>query len=307
MADFKRLLSVVVCTHNRSRLLYDCLRSLVRQTADSSVFEIIVVDNNSTDTTPEVVQAFLGKFCNVRYVREPQTGLSHARNRGMIEVEGEYVAYIDDDAQAYPDWVEKIASYIRRNRSIVAFGGPYYALSEIPLPDWFPPEYGSFDAGDKELLLNGLDIFLCGTNMVFNRKILVEAGGFREDLGMQGEKILYGEETRLQIELEKRGFEIYYVPSIKVNHLIAAYKMKLSWLLYSIYAAGSCRSITLSTQRSLVSHCGAICITLASALRTTLTVWNIPLKRKLYYALKELIAEIAAFHEYLAYMRVLRK
>jgi len=73
----------------------------------------------------------------------------------MIEVEGEYVAYIDDDAQAYPDWVEKIASYIRRNRSIVAFGGPYYALSEIPLPDWFPPEYGSFDAGDKELLLNG--------------------------------------------------------------------------------------------------------------------------------------------------------
>jgi len=172
MADFKRLLSVVVCTHNRSRLLYDCLRSLVRQTADSSVFEIIVVDNNSTDTTPEVVQAFLGKFCNVRYVREPQTGLSHARNRGMIEVEGEYVAYIDDDAQAYPDWVEKIASYIRRNRSIVAFGGPYYALSEIPLPDWFPPEYGSFDAGDKELLLNGLDIFLCGTNMVFNRKFL---------------------------------------------------------------------------------------------------------------------------------------
>jgi len=124
---------------------------------------------------------------------------------------------------------------------------------------------------------------------------------------MQGEKILYGEETRLQIELEKRGFEIYYVPSIKVNHLIAAYKMKLSWLLYSIYAAGSCRSITLSTQRSLVSHLWRYLHYFSLCLENNAYRVEYPVKTKTLLCFEGVNCRNRGFHEYLAYMRVLRK
>ena len=101
-------ISVIVCTYNRAYLLKNCLRSLVDQLVETSTFEVIIVNNNATDDTEEVAKSFTEKYPNFRYIIEPNQGLSNARNRGYKEAKGEYVAYIDDDARAYTDWVENI-------------------------------------------------------------------------------------------------------------------------------------------------------------------------------------------------------
>lgn len=298
MYQNKRI-SVVVCTRNRSKLLRKCLLSIVNQSASSDEFEVVVVDNNSSDNTAEVIAAFTEKHDNFRGVLEKKLGLSCARNRGLNEAFGGYVAYIDDDAEAFPDWIKEMRVFLCRCNSAVAFGGSYEANFEVLPPSWLPPEFGSSHLGDREISLNAKDQFISGTNMVFNRELLLRIGGFDTKLGMSGNKIAYGEETCLQIDLKQRGYEIIYLPSMKVKHLVSPEKMKLQWLVKSVYAIGRCSSTTFCLQRSLTSCCAGICYSLIHALRALLTTRNIPLRRKLYYSLRPLISEIGALHEYL--------
>jgi glycosyltransferase involved in cell wall biosynthesis len=108
-------ISVIVCTHNRAAYLAKALQSLVSQTLDKDEFEVIVVDNASTDRTPHVFEEtiFGGP---ARYIYEARLGLSWARNAGLRAVRGRYVAYQDDDAVACPDWLE------RAQETLEAFG-----------------------------------------------------------------------------------------------------------------------------------------------------------------------------------------
>lgn len=294
-----KLISIIVCTRNRSKLLRKCLLSIVNQSASADKFEVLVVDNNSSDNTAEVIAAFAEKHDNFRGVLEKKLGLSFARNRGLNEAFGAHAAYIDDDAEAYPDWIKEMCIFLERRNSVVAFGGPYEATFEVLPPSWLPPEFGSSHLGDREISLNAKDQFISGTNMVFNRELLLRIGGFDTKLGMSGNKIAYGEETRLQIDLKQRGYEIIYLPSMKVKHLVSPEKMKLQWLVKSVYAIGRCSSTTFCLQRSLTSCCAGICYSLIHALRALLKTRNIPLRRNLYYSLRPLISEIGALHEYL--------
>lgn len=293
------LISVVVCTRNRVKCLEKCLASLLNQSASVASFEIIVVDNNSIDDTPALIAQIANAQNNVRYCREVQTGLSFARNRGLSESSGEYVAYIDDDAEAFPDWISQISSFIRRNRLVAAFGGPFEATMESDVPSWFPPEYGTFDLGDKEYKINCVSEFLCGTNMIFRRDMLLTIGGFHTGLGMTGDTISYGEETRLQIDLKSRGVEIYYVPAIKVKHLLSTEKMSFRWLMKSVYAVGCSSSMTFCKERTFFSSIyGVFCGGLLG-LRLLLGRRGIPFRRKLYYSLIPLVSEIGAMQQVL--------
>lgn len=295
------LLSIVVCTYNRAKILNDCLLSLSTQSASADFFEIIVVDNNSNDSTQMVVGTFCKNDKRFRLVNEFKQGLSHARNRGWQEAKGEYVAYIDDDAVAFPGWAESIAVFIENKQSVAAFGGPYEAMNNAPVPPWFPPEYGYFDLGDSIISLDAQTQFLCGTNMVFRRELLQEIGGFSSGLGMSGGKLSYGEETRLQIELKRKGHEIYYVPSIRVKHLLATEKMSFRWLMKSVYSVGKCSPETFGVERSIFSCLCGLCYGFFYALRFLIEKSAMPLKRKLYYSLKPLVSEFGVL------MRLLRR
>lgn len=285
------LLSIVVCTFNRSKLLIKCLNSLVNQSASTDSFEVIVIDNNSTDETSTISSGYVSRHKNFKYFKEDMLGLSHARNRGWQEAKGAYVAYIDDDAVAFPDWVDNSIDFIWNNQSTVAFGGPYEAITDTPLPSWFPPEYGHFNLGDSIISLDAQTQFLCGTNMVFRRELLQEIGGFSSGLGMSGGKLSYGEETRLQIELKRQGHTIYYVPSIRVKHLLASEKMRLRWLMKSVYSVGKCSPETFGVERSIFSCLCGLCYGGFYALRFLIEKPAMPLKRKLYYSLIPLVSE----------------
>ena len=101
-------LSVIICTYNRVELLGKCVNSLMTQTARKENYEIIVIDNNSTDNTADLIRKIKIINSNLRYVKEANQGLSYARNRGWKEAKGEYIAYIDDDCKADNNWCKHI-------------------------------------------------------------------------------------------------------------------------------------------------------------------------------------------------------
>jgi len=222
------LISVVVCTYNRADLLKLALQSLQEQTAGPETFEVIVVDNASTDHTASVVRSFIEQgWVQLGYVHEPEQGLSVARNTGMRHARGEYVAYIDDDAKADSDWVENIAR-CAQEWSPDGVGGPIFAYYLNEKPDWWLDRYGVEQVTtESRYLVEGEH--LTGVNMVFRKEVLEDLGGFRPEFGMKGDRLGLGEET----DLIRRYFEqaerptIYYSQDVIVYHFIPAWKMDL--------------------------------------------------------------------------------
>lgn len=214
-----------------------CLESLVKQTSPGSEYEVIVVDNNSADNTPEVARNFIQDNDNFHYYLELKQGLSNARNRGCKEARGKYVAYIDDDAKARQDWIENILDFVEIKHDAKAFGGPFFPCYLTPPPPWFPSDYGKYYLGDRIRPLRENE-FINGPNMIFSKDLLCDFGGFDPELGMTGNMLAYGEETRLSVEMKRKNIPIYYVPAIIVDHFIRQDKMTLFFLLKSSYKNG---------------------------------------------------------------------
>lgn len=224
-------ISVVVCTYNRAEILAECVQSLTKQIVPSECFEILIVDNNSSDATPLLCKKFEGGSIAVRYFHEAKQGLSHARNRGWMEALSDWVAYVDDDCRIPAGWLEKACEIIE-TLSPDIFGGPYYPFFLTPKPVWFKDEYGSHVIDHTARPL-GPGEYLDGGNIFFRRALIEELGGFDPCLGMAGTVLAYGEETALQIKARETMLRplIYYDPRLFVHHLVPHYKLKLDWIL----------------------------------------------------------------------------
>lgn len=291
-------ISVIVCTYNRSEFLPGCLQSLVEQALESDFFEVIIVNNNSTDNTIEIASHFTSKYNNIRMIEELNQGLSHARNRGWQEAKGEYVAYIDDDALASSDWLYHIKSFIDRQPTVLAFGGPYTSYSLVSAPDWFPADYGSHSLGEEERPIVVGSEWISGTNMIFKKKLFYDIGGFNENLGMTGSNISYGEEINFFIKLNNRKIIIYYVPTIVVKHLIAEYKMKLSWLLLSAYKVGRCYNMTFYSERSFINCISNVIACLLVGINKYLNFEEKHFKHKIYVSFNQLFIEFGVLVDF---------
>lgn len=234
-------LSVVICTYNRADLLAGALRTICTQTVDSSHYEVIVVDNHSTDHTQAVVDRYARLYPNVRYCLETQVGLSHARNRGWAVAQGTYVAYIDDDDEAPPEWVA-VALDVIANVGPLAFGGPCRPFYLHRKPPWYKDSYEALNFGSDARYLSDGE-FLPGLNMVFRKDILGDLGGFDPKLGMTGHNLGYGEDDEIQVRLRKKQphAAVYYDPRLVVNHLVKPEHMTMRWVLRAAVAKGRAR------------------------------------------------------------------
>lgn len=233
----KPLISIVICTYNRAAILSECIQSLIIQSAPSDIYEVVVVDNNSTDKTGETASTLINNHQNISMVHESEQGLSHARNRGWREAHSEWVAYIDDDAKAMPNYVERILHVIK-NYSFDCFGGVYLPWYHYGKPKWFKDFYAcasnTFVQDYTGLIDEGC--FASGGNLVIKRSILEKLGGFSPDFGMSGVKLAYGEETHLQLRMKAAGLSIGFDPELRVQHLVNKYKMNPLWLLKFQYS-----------------------------------------------------------------------
>jgi len=214
-------ISVVVCTYNREELLNEALHSLEQQTLNPSLFEVLIINNNSTDGTQKLAEKFAARHMNFRVIIEKEQGLSHARNRGWKEAKGEYIAYMDDDAKATPDWCARILqsfTTVEPQPSIV--GGKILPWCEVEPPDWFSDELEIRSWGEdaKFLELPERKFGFSGSNMASPKKILKDFKCFSTELGMVGNKLGFSEEAELFFRIRDEDKRYWYDPTIMVWH-----------------------------------------------------------------------------------------
>jgi glycosyltransferase involved in cell wall biosynthesis len=220
----------VVPTHSRQDDLVVALESLNAAAGQRRSFEIVVVDNGSTDGTAALVEAWKGRAsCPVRYVTEPRIGLHHARHAGARAAVGEILAFIDDDVRVEPTWLDAIRQ---------AFSGPDVAVVGGPiLPEWgaVPPRWiGSVPASYLSLLDLGDDPVdlhwpeaVYGCNLAVRRSVLFEVGGFNPDgFADRRRRWLRGDgEMGLQRKVYAAGYRVRYDPGARVRHRIPAWRL----------------------------------------------------------------------------------
>lgn len=232
--------SVLVCTHNRGAILGTCLDHLLRQTLPRTAFEIVVVDNASTDGTAELCRAYADR--GVRYLHDPVTGLSHARNTGWRAVATDLVAYLDDDALADAGWLEAAVQAYRTLRPAPgAMGGPVRLIWPQPEPSWMNAvlrmPLGEVDWGAATRPLRPGE-WIVGANCFYDRGLLERLGGFDESLGRKGLCLLSGEETLLHAKVERAGGTLLYVAGAGVGHVVAPERMRPRWFYRRYFWAG---------------------------------------------------------------------
>lgn len=233
------VISVIVCTYNRSELLRECLLSLKNQTAAPDLYEVIVVNNNSTDDTIDVFEEFSSLQPLFRLVFEPQMGLSHARNRGYLSAQTEWVIYIDDDAKAYPNWIVR-AIYTINKYGYECFGGVVESYFSMTRPQWIAPDFNSnikIVSQFKEVTcVNNIEPW--GGNLCIKKSALEKMDGFNPHFGVKGKLLGYAEETDLILRMRSAGYRIAYDPELWILHLVAPQKLLIKWHFKSAFVAG---------------------------------------------------------------------
>lgn len=242
------LVSIVICTRNRAFILGECLESLTEQSISSENFELLVIDNASEDRTRELVKAFAEKFIYYRYLLEPKIGLSHARNRGWKAARGKWIIYLDDDARAAADFVQR-ALWTIEHYNFDLFGGQYYAWFKYGRPAWLPEAYGTKEKlRDHPGEIN--EGFASGGIMAVKKSVLAELGGFASFLGMN-KSLGYGEEDEFQIRLRRKGYKIGFDPEWKIDHCVLPDKLQLSWHFKAAFAQGRDQAIIFQERYSI--------------------------------------------------------
>jgi glycosyltransferase involved in cell wall biosynthesis len=234
-------ISAVVATRNRAAYLRQALQSLVDQSLAPDRYEILVVDNGSQDETKQVVVGFTASP-NLRYFYEPVPGVSRARNLGWRAAQGNYVAFLDDDAVACRDWLALYLEAFKSVRNgIGAIGGRVELVWEAPRPDWLLEEklgiLSVYRYSGRPVVLRA-DQWLSICNLAYPRKVLQESGGLREDLGRKGNVLLTSAEYDLKRVLDSRGLPSLYHPDILVHHHISPARLAKSWFRRHAYWHG---------------------------------------------------------------------
>lgn len=224
-------LSLIITTYNRASWLIRLLESVVRQSAESAVWECVVVNNNSSDNTCEAFADFVAAHPhhNLRMVVEPKQGLSNARNRGIAEAQGDYIAFVDDDQTLEESFAESYIDFFDAFPMAVAAGGAVKARYESAPPRWMSHYTECMIANPVDL-----DVVVCefpasrvpaGGNMAFRREVFDEVGTFNPLLGRNGESLCGGEENDLFARLRSKGYRLYFVPNAAIYHHIPDSKL----------------------------------------------------------------------------------
>lgn len=235
------MLSVIIPTRNRADFLFLALTSLTHQTISNHQFEVLVVDNGSTDNTEQTVRDFWGQLTNLRYIFEPEPGLHAGRHRGMLEAKNEVLVFADDDIEALPTWLESIQA---------AFSSPDVAMAggnNIPMflaspPRWLLALWNEpfkrnvraipalsiieIDGPSKDC-----DSFLVwGCNFSIRKSVLLAAGGFHPD-GMPRELIRFrGDgETHVSRFVKESGMRCIFHPGASVYHKVTQERMTFEY------------------------------------------------------------------------------
>jgi glycosyltransferase involved in cell wall biosynthesis len=228
--------TVILCTYNRCESLEKTLRSVAATVMPNSTeWEILVVDNNSTDGTRAVVERFYQKHpSRFRYLYEPKPGKSNALNAGIRDARGDVLAFLDDDVVVEVNWLKNLTAPLRGSEW-AGVGGRIIPGQDFKPPRWIPlheryalAPLAMFDLGlqPSELLEAPF-----GTNMAFRKAVFGKLGGFRTDLGPRPGSAIRSEDTEFGFRVLADGQRLWYEPSAVVYHSLPADRLEKQYFL----------------------------------------------------------------------------
>ena len=244
----RRSFSVVICTYKRAELVATTLRSIFDQQYPKDLYELIVVNNASPDDTERVVlDAARESPVPFTYLVEPRNGLSYARNTGLAQAKNEFIAFLDDDAIACPDWMATFNGVIDEHHAMVVGGRVEKAFEDgfVP-PPWFDYQYVKHFFGvnyrdrnrHEKVFRIRYPLYLTGANLIYDRRLFDHFGGFDTRLGRDGKSLLGGEESYLNMVLDKHDIPIYYSDDAWVDHYIQSFRVTKEHLRSKAYWSG---------------------------------------------------------------------
>ena len=246
--------SVIVPTRNRADILERCLLCLSELNPPLQGWEVLVVDNGSTDSTKDVVERFVGKITNLQYYFESRPGLMMGRHLGCETARGDILCYIDDDSFVDKQWLAGIEKAFS-DPKVVLVGGPNIPEYEVKPPLWMDGfwrkiEYGVLNGwlslvnfGNQEIKISPRFVYGCNFNI--RKNIFIELGGSHPDCIPKSLQRFQGDgETGLSDKLISLGYSALYSPEVKVNHFIQASRLTLEYFCERAYYQGVSDSFT---------------------------------------------------------------
>jgi glycosyltransferase involved in cell wall biosynthesis len=234
--------TVIVPTRNRSSYLHDCLESLARQRSRLP-FEVLVVDNGSSDDTPGVVDHWCRRDPRFRAAREMRPGLSRAKNAGVGHARGQVLLFTDDDAIVEDGWIDSYLDlFAAIGTEMVMAGGPV-----VPTPDdlgewpgWFDeaglPDLGLLDHG-AERPLKGFE-YVWGGNMAIPASLFDRLGPWDETIGRRAQERGTFEDTEYQDRIRAEGGAVWFCTGAIVRHRLARQEINPRRVLGTAFARG---------------------------------------------------------------------
>lgn len=225
MNNHNPIVSIIIPTFNRVLFLTDALTSIIENDIAPETYELIIVDNNSQDSTPAAVAEFIenNPKHDISHVVEMNQGASHARNRGIEEANAPLLLFIDDDEIADRKLIQQWISFFSLYPDAIGGGGQIVVKFEDPRPSWMShflmPLLGEHKIS-KRIKKYGPSQFPFAGNMAYRKSVFDQFGDLKTDLGRKGKELLAGEEKEFYSRLRKHTDEIYHVPAAKVFHRV---------------------------------------------------------------------------------------
>lgn len=225
---------VVICTYNRAHILIHTLEALATQDAEhDGSWKVLVVDNNCSDNTVELVAQYTDKLPRLEIVPEARQGLTEARQRGFIATDAPWVAFVDDDCVLARDWVRHALDFIRRHPDAAAFNGRNTLTFEDGLPrPWVSPAMfaGVNHDSDTETVVGGP---LHGAGLTL-RRAAVERSGWLDNPRAEdrrGNSLVSGGDNELSIRAKAGGGRLWYVPQCQLTHDVQVDRLDMRYLM----------------------------------------------------------------------------
>lgn len=276
------MISVIIPTRNRADLLGIALGSLDNQTLSKHEFEVIVVDNGSTDHTADLVSGLAKEWDNLRCVHEATPGLHAGRHRGLKEANGDVLVYIDDDIRAEPSWLEAIAENFA-DPNVAMVGGNNYPDFQGTVPGWLErlwarPAMGGQGIAYLSVLLlpegrREISPYLVwGCNFSIRKQVVVDAGGFHPDSVPKKLIRFRGDgETHVSKHVLENKLRCRYDSRASVYHAVTRERMSFDYFRQRAFNQGVSDSYTrlrdAITRRTLSDYHGLLRRTLGKVRR----------------------------------------
>ena len=234
--------SVIIPTFNQAEMLRICLANLAKLDFDSNTFEVLVIDNGSTDDTKGATEAFAEMIKNLHYHYCAEPGLMAARHMGCDEAKGEILCYLDQDSLVTKEWLQGMAESFTHDEVVIA-GGPCLPKYEAPPPDWISYFWTETGYGKTNTFLSLIDFgnefkmippgYIYGCNYALRKRILLEYGGTFPDVYPQGLYQYTGVgESGLSFKLQRKGFLAAYNPKARIDHLIPSSRLTMDYFCW---------------------------------------------------------------------------